>query len=691
MAPSGQPLSTVVPAAGDGISTAAAQGGNGGLFAGSFLYAEITGTPSVAVTIAALQLIAGADVVLTADSAFQAGSSANTDLGGAIAVGTVKSWTDLGDSPTSIDIAAGTTVSAGRDVTATGLIDHNITSSGRAVGGGLIAVNDAQTHAFVDDDVTIAVGSNGVVTAGRALRMDIAATVSASTSSETWLFGGGVFSFSDHNNSDSRGVRIGTAADPAMRSITIGTGAQLTARTVELDAAVVALNLNAKAKAESYCPLFCTATAYADAEIDLYSSTLVQVLANAVITGYEGVDLKARHVDTVAGDGNSLNIIRDVYSIAVAIIPPQRSTLAGTDSMTNEVNTDAHALVIAGARAATPAGGLFPSQGGLNTALFVLAHSDAPNYPQTHDDLWDQNSTAIRAGNIYWDADVIILGGSGGQGYLVVGTDGRVLAANGVQVRNGAGTLVTPVVGNPVPLFGGQIVVGAIVPSGAADIDMQADDSIANQDYAAGPAGNPNAAWPTFEFRSTLSDVTIVNQAPLDLVIEGVQVMDDGSDRNPRVRLIGLNGGQPISYSCPGHARVRPAPRRRGVVVRRHRAAQRDVAGPPDRRLHRQPDRPDPPREPQRPDHRHRRRTSRHQPARRLRAEHHRRLDRQRRRPSRRRPRALPRLPVAQRSRRRFLRSAPRRRRRCRRLPQPPRRRSHEHLHGGDHHRPPRR
>jgi hypothetical protein len=516
LAPSGQPLSSVFPVAGNGISTATAQGGNGGAFAGTFLYSEVTGSPSVAVTIAALQLIAGVDVMLTADSSFDAGSSANTDLGGAIAVGTAKSWTDLGDSPTSIDIAANATVTAGRDVTALAKTNHNLTSSARAVGGGLIAVNDAQDHAFVDNDVTIAVGTSGAVTAGRALRMDIASTTSAATSAETWLFGGGVVSLSDHSNPDSRGVRIGTAADQAMRSITIGASAQLTGRTVELDAAVVGLNLNAHTKAEAYCPLLCTASAFADSSIDLWSRTLVQVLGNAVITGVEGVDLKARHVNT-ATSGNSLNVIRDVYSIAVAIIPPQRSTFQGTDSLTNEVNTDPHSLIIAGARrSGTPPGGLAPSPADMNVALYVQAHNDGVNYPQIHDDLFDNDSAAVRTGDILWDGDVIILGGSGGQGYLVVGTDGRVLAANGVQVRNAAGTLVTPTEGSPVPLFGGRIVVGAIAASGAADILMQSDNTIRNQDYVppGSNPGNPNNPWPTFEFRRTLSDVTIINLSP---------------------------------------------------------------------------------------------------------------------------------------------------------------------------------
>ena len=401
----------------------------------------------------------------------------------------------------------------------------------------------------------MAVGTGGVITAGRALQMVIATSTTASTVSETWGLGGGAFSDSDHSNSGVRGVRIGTSSDQTVRSITIGANARLTGRTVDLDATVVYLNLYARASAEAYCPIFCITTAYADANIDLYSKTLVQVLAGAVITGVEGVDLKARHVDTVSGTGTSLTINRSGYSIAVAIIPPQRTNLGGTDSLINEINTDATALVIAGARraGATPPGGLAPSVGDNNVALYVEAHNATVDRRDDCDDLCDDpaSSSIPRSGDIYWDADVVILGGSGGQGYLVVGADGTVIAANGVQVRNSSGALVTPIEGDPVPLFGGRIVVGAISPGGAADIYMQADNSIRNQDYAGSTRGDPNANWPTFEFRNTLSDVTIVNLAAFDLVIEGVRVVDNGTSRNPRVVLFGLNGGQISTYENP--------------------------------------------------------------------------------------------------------------------------------------------
>ena len=102
-----------------------------------------------------------------------------------------------------------------------------------------------------------------------------------------------------------RGVRIGSSSGSDDALDHDRRRAQLTGRTVELDAAVVGINLTARASAEAYCPIFCIATAYADAHVDLYSQDARagarRHAGTTTITGIEGVDLKARHVDTVSG------------------------------------------------------------------------------------------------------------------------------------------------------------------------------------------------------------------------------------------------------------------------------------------------------------------------------------------------------------------------------------------------------
>ena len=51
-----------------------------------------------------------------------------------------------------------------------------------------------------------------------------------------------------------------------------------------------------------------------------------------------------------------------------------------------------------------------------------------------------------RVGQIVWDADVVVLGGLDGSPLLVVDANGIVKAANAIQVRDGSGNPVTPVV-----------------------------------------------------------------------------------------------------------------------------------------------------------------------------------------------------------------------------------------------------
>ncbi len=244
---------------------------------------------------------------------------------------------------------------------------------------------------------------------------------------------------------------------------------------------------------------------------------------------------------------------------------------------------------------------------------------------------------------------MIILGGSGGQGYLVVGADGRVLSANGVQVRNASGTLVTPTEGSPGPAVRRPHRRRRHHPWRAGrhpDAGRRPD-----QEPGLRPAGQqpgqpeqPVADLRVPQLAGRRHDHQPVAGRPLDRGHPGHR---PGHRAQPARSPVRRRRRSRPGVQAVRHARVRRPPRRRRLVLRRHRAAQHDVAGPRDRRPDRQPDRPHPPRQPQRPDHGHRRRPDHHQPARRLRPEHDGRLGRQRRRPPRRRPRALPGVPDA--------------------------------------------
>ncbi|HEY5843552.1 MAG TPA: hypothetical protein VIU87_19200, partial [Mycobacterium sp.] len=228
LAPSGQPLNTVTPTVGDGNSAASAQGGSGGVGEFSFPYAEVTGTPSVSVVVAAASLIAGVDVVVLADSYFSVSASADAAGGGVISVGKASSSVELGTSPTTATLAAGTSITAGRDVSVNASTDHTLSSGARSVGGGLAGGKIAYTHAGVNDDTLVTVGANAVVLAGRAVNLGVDSGLTATTSSYTVAGGAGAGADSDNTNGGSRGVRIGSAGDTADRGIVINGGARIT-------------------------------------------------------------------------------------------------------------------------------------------------------------------------------------------------------------------------------------------------------------------------------------------------------------------------------------------------------------------------------------------------------------------------------------------------------------------------------
>ncbi len=245
-------------------------------------------------------------------------------------------------------MASGTAVIAGGDATIEATTDHTISSSAWAVGGDIgISVRKARTRAELDNDTNIDIGSDASLVAGGAVRLHIDSGTTANTSAEAWV--GGLISataFADHDSFDDRGVHIGSSGDHAERKITIGGGAQITGNTVDIDAKVSRADFESKVKAGAFGIL--NANAFSDANVTVYSDAIVKILNGAssttTITGFRGVDIEARHT------GN-LDINRDVFNLAVAIIFPQEGCSRGRDEMNDVVDADKGALIVAGARA----------------------------------------------------------------------------------------------------------------------------------------------------------------------------------------------------------------------------------------------------------------------------------------------------------------------------------------------------
>ena len=355
LAPSGQSLSSIIATPGNGISTATAQGGQGGLGEFTFPNATLTGSPSVAATLGAGRIEAGTDIELRAISQFNVSASADTDGGGIIAVGKATSSVNLGRSPTTATVADSSVLTAAGDIEIFALNNHTLNSTARSAGGGAFAGKIAYTQATVDNDVNVVVGADAKLTARGAIVINADSQTTARTRSDTYTVALGAGADSDNTNGSTRGVRIGSDADNAERGVTIGGGVQITGRTVDLSAGVSWLDLDAEAIATAYSPIFFgVASAFGDAHIDVYSKAFVQVMNGTVrttITGTQGVDVETRHA-------GSLTITRFTDILAVALIFPQEGRARGTDSLTNLVDVDKQALVIVGARTDDPGVGV---------------------------------------------------------------------------------------------------------------------------------------------------------------------------------------------------------------------------------------------------------------------------------------------------------------------------------------------
>jgi len=562
LASSGQALSTLAPPTGDGKSGAVAKGGVGGVGDFAFPYAELKGTPAVTAMVAVKTIAAGKTFELGADSKFEYSVGAEIGSGGVIGASVAETKLELEHAPTTATVFDESTVTAGSDATVKASNDHTISSTSFAAGGDLgVGVRLARTRAQLDNDVNVVIGSKASLQAGGAVRIQVVSGTTADTHAETWV--GGLLSgtaLSDHEDYDNRGVHIGSDGDPADRKITVKGGAQITGNTVDIDANVTRIDLQAKTKAGAFG--IANANAFSDSNVTVYSDARVQILNDTAspttITGFRGVDIEARHSGTI-------DIVRHVFNIAVAVVFPQEGYSRGKDKINDEVNADKGALIVAGARAASPGGDLFAADTDQSTnpvALYVFAKHAAitPKYEQEPTSVFHYTGhTSADSAHVRWDANVTILGGLGGSPLLMVGADGKIKAINAVQLYDASGKLVTPNVGDDVPLYKvdplleGVIRVGDILNTGWADILMVAGNTIVNQDYlppsGTSVLGKADYDWPVFEWRDTLAEVTIVNYSPHPLRIERIDVVNDYKiDPNPLV-----DGAHPVvELKAPG-------------------------------------------------------------------------------------------------------------------------------------------
>ena len=527
-------LTKAAPPGGDGKTTATATGGEGGIGAFGFPSAKVTGAtvdgkvvgPTVTALLAASRLEADGNVELDASSAFLVTATADTAGGGAAQVGHATASVDLGRSPTTAAVATSTVVRAGRDATIDASNDHTIFASATAVGGApFLSVNIADSSALLDNDVQVDVGGAASVEAGGSLKLHVVSGTSIVTSSETGAFA--VAAGADSNlSARPRGVQLGSASDPAERSVRIGAGAALNANTVDVLAKTSRLVLQAEAVAKS------VESASSNAVVDANIDTFVHVIGGSasrrtVITGAQGVDLEARN----GGQPGDALVIRRTSS-AGAIVPVAETN--GIDALSAFVRTDALATVSAGARSGGSPG-LLASPSDLQLALYVTG-VNGPIAVETDSEVGVLTALhgSQRDALIEWDADVVVLGGVHGSPFLEVGTDGKVLAVNNVQLIDGfTGVVYTPRVGDSVDHDNvGYYTVADIGNRGYADILFETAENDGRISLTSPAIKNRHAngvdkPWPVFDIRDTLPSVTIIDHSNLTMRLKKIDVVNE--------------------------------------------------------------------------------------------------------------------------------------------------------------------
>ena len=557
LARGGIPFSLALAPPGDGKSSATAEGDSGGGIDVSVPTAVLTGGPTVTGSINAARIDAIGNVSIDVDAVTGLRSYATNGGGGVVEVGITQAETRVGDAATTASIGNGTIILAGGDVVLEADADHTVNANAEAAGGGLAAAKVTKTTARIDPDTAVRIGEGARVEAGGVVRGRSTARVLVQTFSSAYSGGLGVGATAD--NWGEGGAIIGSSSDFAETKVVVGEGATVTGRAVDLYAHVRGFEADARAWAQS---IAIAGGLVAIALVDIYTRASIDLGidldgtvsgARTRVTGYQGVDLRA------ITDG----VTADRFPFRQGVCLCAQDAYAKGSNQTFDVVTASDAvLVTAGARPAG-GGGLQDPRPDLEVALYVLSHAGPVNEPQRSTDLdrnyvdWHQENgcdTGYNDGNgcpgakdssVKWDADVLVLGGTGGAPLLAIRADGSIAAANGVRiVQPGAGSFI-PVAGpagscstagSPScadPDRNGAYVVEQIPVTGYADIVMTADYVIKNE-TSTGPLGNP---WPIFEWRTTLDSITILDYADLEATVRALDVRLGATTNDARVVL----------------------------------------------------------------------------------------------------------------------------------------------------------
>ncbi len=298
--------------------------------------------------------------------------------------------------------------------------------------------------------------------------------------------------------------------------VTVGSDADISARTVSLDAEVTKLDAFAHSAA--------TAGGFAggagsNAENDLHSDTNVLLegddSSHALIDALEGVDIHALHTGVL--------VDREADHAFYGLFGGSGASGDNDGELTNTVDGDSGVTIVTAPRASAATSGVVPPTtldtdlpaGFGSVAVLVKANNGSV-------DIRDGNNLNTDARNINWNSDITVSAGPAPE--LVVGPDGRVISATNITVDG----IANPAAGTDLSGFG-AVNVADITNSASGEIVFEAGNSITGGHLAG------DHWWGTFTFFDNYQSVRIINELALDLIINNIDLIQVPSQ--PKVLL----------------------------------------------------------------------------------------------------------------------------------------------------------
>ncbi|NBP89415.1 MAG: hypothetical protein EBU59_13145, partial [Planctomycetia bacterium] len=386
------------------------------------------------------------------------------------------------DASSAVTIASNAHIVGRTNVDITSTAKHNVAQLARSVGGGLVAIADADVTANLNHTATITVAESA-----KAFAKDTLTVASASEgriNSRAITLAGGLGADVDTNAA----VTVGKADNRSRTGMDIAGDLQGTMVNLSSMGTLAGV---AYARANSG-GLY--AGADANATLDIYDQVDVTLASTARIAG-EVVSITAAH-DTMA-----MQSIARAYCGGLFAEPDSlgRTTY---DSI-NTVDAKAGAIVSAADLAVSSTQGI---------SLF-------DRDPQNDADGIDVGGNPVVQGSlnarrsINWDADVTFLGKPTPE--LLIAADGTVVTAEGVTVNNGQ-------------------AAGASLPAGPITVDAITNTTNGKAAFTVGPApshdgetaakGTLSGTAGTFSSGTVLPSVTLTNLSDSDLVLGDISL-----------------------------------------------------------------------------------------------------------------------------------------------------------------------